>query len=582
MRRVLSRIIIILITVAVVGLPNGVIVVRDGSGVDGKERGAVGYVDDREVVEGERGHDWLIETVDSVGEIDSYASIAVDSKNRPHIVYMNRSDYYIYYAFFDWDKWHFEMLEEAGVWGGRPSIAVDADDRPHIVYSTYWALVYGHHNGIIWKYETVDTGPDLGYDSSIDVDKNNRPHISYLKSSRLMYAYYSNDQWNHEIADSLEKVGRGASLKLDSNDLPHISYLDYDSNRLRYAYNDSHEWKIHTVDTDGDYRYYTSLALDTNDLPHIAYYDNENKDLEYAHFDEHGWHKKTVDSERDVGRCPSIDIDKEDLPHIAYYDESDGNLKYAYLLHGIWQIETVDATGNVGETPSLALDGNDVAHISYKYGDKLDLKYATILDREPPESVVECITPYWTTENLIRITVNATDLISGIRNVTLWYRYSIDNTTWQDWIQFGRKESPPYTFDFPFPYGNGYYEFNSSAVDLRYNIEPDTESGTAKCGYDTEIPQANAGVDAVITVGSTLFLDGSVSKDNTEIALYSWHFDDDGPQILNGMHPNYTFDNVGIFEVTLKVVDAAGFRDIDMALVTVYDDIPPVAEAGED
>ena len=71
MRRLLLKTVMILVMAAVVGLPNGVVMVRDGSEVDGGGMVTVGYVDEGEVVvERERGHEWEIETVDYIGDIE--------------------------------------------------------------------------------------------------------------------------------------------------------------------------------------------------------------------------------------------------------------------------------------------------------------------------------------------------------------------------------------------------------------------------------------------------------------------------------------------------------------------------------
>jgi ABC-type transport system substrate-binding protein/PKD repeat protein len=103
---------------------------------------------------------------------------------------------------------------------------------------------------------------------------------------------------------------------------------------------------------------------------------------------------------------------------------------------------------------------------------------------------------------------------------------------------------------------------------------------------DTENPVADAGADATIDAGTLHTFDGSGSTDNTEvIASYTWTFDDDGPQVLDGVSPSYTFDNVGVFTVTLTVEDEAANSATDTVVITVLTasaNEPPVADAGPD
>jgi len=88
---------------------------------------------------------------------------------------------------------------------------------------------------------------------------------------------------------------------------------------------------------------------------------------------------------------------------------------------------------------------------------------------------------------------------------------------------------------------------------------------------DTIFPTANAGTDVNVVQGAQVTFDGTGSSDNVGITSYTWAFDDYGEQTLTGMNPVYTFDNIGAFEVTLTVQDAAGNEDTDKMKVTVVD-----------
>gem|GEM_PF-1754509 len=105
-------------------------------------------------------------------------------------------------------------------------------------------------------------------------------------------------------------------------------------------------------------------------------------------------------------------------------------------------------------------------------------------DAEPPVSSVNPIMPYKShlKDMPLDITVTATDDESGVKEVSLYYRYSTDNSTWTGWMLYGDDQiASPYTWQFTGPNGTGYYEFYSQAVDNAGNLEPVPVGADAIC-----------------------------------------------------------------------------------------------------
>ena len=125
----------------------------------------------------------------------------------------------------------------------------------------------------------------------------------------------------------------------------------------------------------------------------------------------------------------------------------------------------------------------------------------------------------------------------------------------------------------------GVYPVELNVSDLAGNW--DTANMTVTV-LDTESPVADAGGDITIPMGGVVTFDGSGSTDNVGIVNYTWKFDDDGPVALYGIAPSYTFDNFGVYQVTLNVSDAMGNRDDDVLTVYPVDEIGPVVNAGSD
>ncbi|UCE45258.1 MAG: PKD domain-containing protein [Methanobacteriota archaeon] len=99
---------------------------------------------------------------------------------------------------------------------------------------------------------------------------------------------------------------------------------------------------------------------------------------------------------------------------------------------------------------------------------------------------------------------------------------------------------------------------------------------------DNDPPSANAGPNRDEVVNTTVELNASLSSDNGWIESYEWVFDDGGLVTLYGEVVDYVFTSTGEYEIMLTVTDGAEHFDFDMLVITVNDDMPPVANAGPD
>jgi len=105
-------------------------------------------------------------------------------------------------------------------------------------------------------------------------------------------------------------------------------------------------------------------------------------------------------------------------------------------------------------------------------------------------SSVDAITPYW--QNSIPFEITATAGASA-QSVSLYYRYSTDNSSWGGWTFFENDYSPVYSWSFTAPQGDGYYEFYSIARDENAKVEPPPANADAECGVDNDPPTSSVG-----------------------------------------------------------------------------------------
>jgi len=119
------------------------------------------------------------------------------------------------------------------------------------------------------------------------------------------------------------------------------------------------------------------------------------------------------------------------------------------------------------------------------------------IDTFAPETSVDAISgEYWksSSDNPLAMTATAEDNCSGLANVSLWYNYSVDNSTWGDGFCFDTDSTPgSVSWSFTFSNGSGYYRFYSRGADNVSNNETWSVTDT-QCGYDLSTPTATVGI----------------------------------------------------------------------------------------
>ncbi len=112
-------------------------------------------------------------------------------------------------------------------------------------------------------------------------------------------------------------------------------------------------------------------------------------------------------------------------------------------------------------------------------------------DASAPTSAVIVAGAYWRTTTPIALTATASDALSGVSYVELWFRYAVDNVTWGSWTFAQADPSLPWAYSFNFYLGDGYYEFQSRGVDNANNLEPLAGAADVGYAYDSTAPSSS-------------------------------------------------------------------------------------------
>jgi hypothetical protein len=144
-----------------------------------------------------------------------------------------------------------------------------------------------------------------------------------------------------------------------------------------------------------------------------------------------------------------------------------------------WNISNLNQDINISETFYVAINISDTAihhntikmqiptfydansNGSYDNGDKglflkgttndtgnIENQYNITIDINPPESSIDTIENNWYDTQPLTINATASDSLSGVNGVTLYWFYSSDNVTWFGPFSNGTITSEPYSWDF--------------------------------------------------------------------------------------------------------------------------------------
>jgi len=169
---------------------------------------------------------WVIDTVDSVGTVGTYANVATDSNNNVHICYFDETaSPALKYATNASGQWHIDTLD-TNAWASC-AIAIDANNKVHISYGRSDGIYYITNASGQWVSQLVDNAGGGGWTSTpIALDLNNKVHIIYFDKANfvLKYATNASGQWNTQTLDGQRGSGQYSSLAVDSKGNVHISY----------------------------------------------------------------------------------------------------------------------------------------------------------------------------------------------------------------------------------------------------------------------------------------------------------------------------------------------------------------------
>jgi hypothetical protein len=317
---------------------------------------------------------WNIETVDP--QMGHLPCLKLDQQGKPHISY---SGGILRHAFHNGIDWVLENVDTEGNVGHWSFLALDSLGRSHISYLRQLSgdsgfLRYAKWDGSSWVIATVDTSDDLYDATNIALDGNDFPHLAcHLDDIPYMkYLRWDGSSWQKTVFDS-SSPGDASALVVDSLGRAHLTYHTMTLADPMYARWNGTSWVKERIEDPDFSGTVSSLVLDDSLYPQVFYLAQQGSNflVRHARWVGSGWDLTTVDDSSYSGTSAMV-LDSSGRPHITYLRND--IVKYGRWADSLWVIEDVDFGGGSPGYPSIALDTNDSPHIAYEeYG---ELKYA--------------------------------------------------------------------------------------------------------------------------------------------------------------------------------------------------------------
>jgi hypothetical protein len=173
-----------------------------------------------------------------------FSSLALDSKGRIHVAYMNAATRQVMHAIQKDGIFVSEAADPEQNVGVSVSLALDPKDNPMLAYLDYgkFDLKAAVFDGKEYRADRIDSEGWTGDMPSIVSDEKGNPVIAFMKRDdagkvpvAVKLATRQGDKWSVETVEAGNGIGNQSTLLRDSTGRYHLAYLDENAKSIRYC-----------------------------------------------------------------------------------------------------------------------------------------------------------------------------------------------------------------------------------------------------------------------------------------------------------------------------------------------------------
>lgn len=198
---------------------------------------------------------WQYQILDDTEMLVRKTWIQIDTDDMPHILYNygkdRKDNFRMKYIWFDGDNWHSENIGKPGINYSSTGFVLDSLNRPHVIYynRTDKNLVYNWRdiNGS-WNHEEIISNKRVVITPAIAIDRLNRVQVSFIDNEpyTLKYGIKYNKKWHFETVCKDTGSSDSCTITINENNQPYIAFTQ-NANQYKLAYKDNNIWRFQLV-----------------------------------------------------------------------------------------------------------------------------------------------------------------------------------------------------------------------------------------------------------------------------------------------------------------------------------------------
>jgi len=210
------------------------------------------------------GTSWSTPTNISDNKWDSsWSRMVIDSSGHPNVVWKNYADWgnpdsvEVFYSKYKGGSWSAPInISHLTGQSCKPKIALDSQDRPHVVWEERhgrYRVYYTHYDGSNWTVPYKLSGQTNSYGPALAIDSEDKAHVVWGGAGNEIYYTFGNDtSWSvpFDIADSSGRNCLLPDIGVDSTHLHVVWTKAIDRDRFEIYYSshklsgvEPHSWR---------------------------------------------------------------------------------------------------------------------------------------------------------------------------------------------------------------------------------------------------------------------------------------------------------------------------------------------------